>query len=501
MPQCYVAWCVRLRVPSFLTRPVTSETHCFFFFFLPFFVVRVPWRVDEWMRACATTVNCVWKLRCKLATSRRLSHLRWQAASTKKNSKHFFFFCKRFFRSLARRWKCMKCAAMCDIANAQCKLKKKNVNLISRTSKLTSKRVWCVEQRQKKKKKKGQKKKRNPSSNKGEKRKRGSECKRFSIEIHRVQPIEIRKEIDAISSISSKVLDSAASAQNRSGSFTLSRFKSELRFNVFVVLIVYAHMTMWYIFFCSIAIVVHGCTAALSTKFFFFFFFFFFSFFTFSPSCSPFLFNLSNHMFSKLAITTSLLVATASATFPPTNLQQCANLAGQAQTDCFQQQFDQQLAADAAAAAAASKKVIDAQQKAALSDVQRNAAGLQGGSMPASRRPFFGARASSLPSSSSSSAPTAASSSARSSPTLTSSTRRRRRPPSSASSRSPPRRSTTPRTRPSATPPSTPRTMPALLFVATQFQDKNNNVVDCHQQQGSPRHRLLGQDQGHRLQL
>jgi hypothetical protein len=84
-------------------------------------------------------------------------------------------------------------------------------------------------------------------------------------------------------------------------------------------------------------------------------------------------------MFSKLAITTSLLVATASATFPPTNLQQCANLAGQAQTDCFQQQFDQQLAADAAAAAAASKKVIDAQQKAALSDVQGNAAGLQGG--------------------------------------------------------------------------------------------------------------------------
>lgn len=84
-------------------------------------------------------------------------------------------------------------------------------------------------------------------------------------------------------------------------------------------------------------------------------------------------------MFSKLAITTSLLVASASATFPPTNLQQCANLAGQAQTDCFQQQFDQQLAADAAAAAAASKKVIDAQKAAALKDVQGNAAGLQGG--------------------------------------------------------------------------------------------------------------------------
>jgi hypothetical protein len=84
-------------------------------------------------------------------------------------------------------------------------------------------------------------------------------------------------------------------------------------------------------------------------------------------------------MLSKIAITTSLLVATASATFPPTNLQKCANLAGQAQTDCFQQQFDQQIAADAAAAAADSKREIIKRQSAALATVQQNAGGLQAG--------------------------------------------------------------------------------------------------------------------------
>lgn len=84
-------------------------------------------------------------------------------------------------------------------------------------------------------------------------------------------------------------------------------------------------------------------------------------------------------MFSKIAITTSLLVATASATFPPSNLQECANLVGQAQTDCFQQQFDKQIAADAAAAAADSKAVIAAKQAAALRDVKHNAGGLQAG--------------------------------------------------------------------------------------------------------------------------
>lgn len=84
-------------------------------------------------------------------------------------------------------------------------------------------------------------------------------------------------------------------------------------------------------------------------------------------------------MQNSLTIAATMLVASAVATFPPTDLNTCANLAGAAQTTCFQQVADAQAAADLKRLSDAANKETAADAARTIKFVQANAAGLQAG--------------------------------------------------------------------------------------------------------------------------